>query len=257
MESVVGVFRSRVEAEEAVERLRNQGIFQFTVLTPGDPEWKIERISTDDMEQPGMGAAIGGVVGGAMGIAGGLELGAAVATVLIPGIGPVIVAGVLGAAMLGATGATAGAAVGQGMEQSLSEGLPKDELYLYEDALRLGRSVMVVVTESQDQAALARSILGDSGAESVNAAREHWWLGLRPIEEEAYEVQGRGFHQDEESYRKGFEAALHVDFRSKSYEQVSRRLREDYGPLADDFAFRRGYERGQQYYLALIGERPR
>ena len=42
-----------------------------------------------DSEQPGMGAAIGSVVGGALGSAGGFGTGAALASFLVPGVGPV------------------------------------------------------------------------------------------------------------------------------------------------------------------------
>ncbi len=37
-----------------------------------------------------MGKTVGGVLGGALGMAAGMELGAAAATILIPGVGPVL-----------------------------------------------------------------------------------------------------------------------------------------------------------------------
>ena len=46
-------------------------------------------------------AAMGAAVGGAMGAAGGATLGLAVASLVMPGIGPVIAFGMVGAALLG------------------------------------------------------------------------------------------------------------------------------------------------------------
>jgi hypothetical protein len=252
METVVGVFNSPRQAAEAAQTLRQNGVSKMSLLAPGDPKDKVEALPTDDMEQPGIGPAIGGLVGGALGIAGGLELGAAAATVLLPGVGPVLAAGLLGAAVLGAGGTAAGVAAGQALEKSVADGLPKDELFIYEDALRLGRSVLAVFPEDEAQAKIAHNVMAESGAESLDAARERWWLGLRPAEEEAYRVHGRPFNQDEEEFRKGFEAALHHDLRGRGYVDSLSDLRERYGQMSSEFAFRRGFERGHQYYLVLI-----
>src|SRR5438034_10476501 len=242
MEPIVGVFTSRTKMQQAALRLRAEGITRLSLLSPGDSERTAESVPTDDMEQPGMGAAIGGVVGGALGVAGGLELGAAAATILIPGVGPVLAAGMIGAAVLGAGGAAAGAAAGQAMETSLSEGIPKDEVFLYEDALRRGHSVLVALTENQQQADLARELMAREGAESLDAARERWWIGLRPAEQEDYEDRGHDFNQDEDLYREGFVAALHPDHRGKPFEQVRDELHETDPNQSSEFAFRCGYE---------------
>src|SRR5713101_3761673 len=182
MEPVVGVFANNSQAQDAVEILRDKGIGKVTLLTPGEPKQEIEgAVPTEDMEQPGIGPAIGGVIGGAVGIAGGMELGAAAASFIIPGVGPVMAAGFLGAAGLGAGRVAAGVAAGQALETSVAAGLPKDELFLYEDALRHGRSVLIVWTDDQ-QRTEAGEIMRRAGAESLDAARERWWVGLRSAE---------------------------------------------------------------------------
>ena len=100
MEPVVGVFANNSHAQDAVESLREKGIGQVTLLTPGEPKQEIEgAVPTEDMEQPGIGPAIGGMIGGAVGIASGMELGAVAASFIIPGVGPVMAAGFLGAAL--------------------------------------------------------------------------------------------------------------------------------------------------------------
>ena len=245
MEPVVGVFANSSQAQEAAARLRDKGIGQVTLLTPGEPKQEIEAaVPTEDMEQPGIGPAIGGMIGGAVGIASGMELGAAAASVIIPGVGPVMAAGFLGAALLGAGGVAAGVAAGHAFETSVTFGLPKDELFLYEDALRQGRSVLIVWTE--DQQGIASEIMKLTGAESLDAAQ--WWLGLRSVEEEHYRSKGGDFSADEQCYRRGFEAALHADFRGKSYNSAYHELRAHYGRECKEPAFQLGYERGSLYH---------
>ena len=120
MEVVTGVFESRGDAERAVNQLRSLGIPQDRIglidagLAAGNGR---AGVPVTDTEEPGMGRAMGAAVGGAMGAAGGATLGLAVATLAIPGVGPVIAFGMLGAALLGTLGAAAGAAVGDAIEE--------------------------------------------------------------------------------------------------------------------------------------------
>jgi hypothetical protein len=253
MKTTVGIFSSRANAERAVERLRSIGISddRISFLTPGDMEKKREAVATTDTEQPGMGKTLGGVVGGALGTASGMSLGAAAASLFVPGVGPIIASGIIGAALLGAGGAIGGAALGGELEQGMADGLPKDELFFYEDALRQGRSVVVAFTEDDDQDSIARTIMKETGAESIDAAREDWWLGLRDVEEEDYAQQGGDFKIDEAHYRKGFESALHTETRGKSYDEAAKYLGQCYGEICDAEPFRRGYERGQAYHHGL------
>jgi len=253
MSTVAGIFRSRADAERATENLRSAGIANdhLNLLTPGTTDQELEAsVPTTETEQPGMGSALGGTVGGAMGAAGGLTIGAAAASLLVPGVGPVLAAGILGAALLGIGGAAAGAAAGGAMEDSV-EGLPHDELYVYEDALRQGRSVLLVVADDEARAETARGVLTQAGVESIDAARESWWVGLRDAEEEEYGSTGGNFKTDEPIYRRGFEAAQHPQARGKSYEEAGARLRERYTDAYENDAFRRGYERGQNYQRGL------
>ncbi|PYS53259.1 MAG: hypothetical protein DMF68_00070, partial [Acidobacteria bacterium] len=150
----------------------------------------------------------------------------------------------------GAGGAAAGALAGGALEESV-EGLPHDELYIYEDALRQGRSVIIVVADDDAQAETARGVLTQAGAESVDAARENWWVGLRDVEEEHYTGQGGDFKNDESTYRRGFEAAQHPRVRDKGYDEVKGYLLECYGGDCELTAFRSGYDRGQSYQRNL------
>jgi hypothetical protein len=254
MSTVAAIFNSRADAERAAARLREAGFSEdrVSLLTPGATQGQLDDVPTTETEQPGMGAALGGAVGGALGIAGGLEFGAAAASLLIPGVGPVFAAGLIGAALLGAGGAAAGAAAGGALEDSMARGLPHDELFVYEDALRRGRSIVMAVADDEEHANVARGVLTQSGAESVDAAREKWWLGLRDAEEAEYTVEGGDFGADEPTYRRGFEAALHSRARSRSYDEDAERLRECFGEECEEGAFRRGYERGRRYQDEML-----
>jgi hypothetical protein len=256
MRTVAGIFNSYEDASRAVENLRSTGITEdrINLLSPDTSSEELESaVPTTETEQPGMGKALGGWAGGALGVAGGMHIGAAAASLFVPGVGPVIAAGIIGAALLGAGGAAAGVAAGDAMEDSVAdEGLPHDELYIYEDALRRGRTVVIVVAETDEEGEAARAVLAQAGTESLDAARESWWVGLRDAEEEEYTgEEGRDFKTDEPHYRRGFEAAMHPKVRAKSYEESTAFLSKRYSDIYTGDAFRRGYERGQAYQQSL------
>jgi hypothetical protein len=255
MELLTGVFGSQGNAESAVRELHGLGITRsrIGILSPNsDPEWIEKSLPISDTEAPGMGAAMGAAVGGAMGAAGGATLGLAVATLAIPGVGPVLAFGVLGAALLGVGGAAAGAAVGGTVEEGLGEGLPHEDAYLYEHALRHGHTVIIVYAEEGDQADRATEILLNSGAEDLDELRDAWWAEHRETERTHYQQDGRDFTLDELNYRRGFEASLNPTRRSQTYSEVEAELERTYGDISRETAFRQGYERGHQYLVSRV-----
>ncbi|MGH7845194.1 MAG: hypothetical protein ACREQW_08500, partial [Candidatus Binatia bacterium] len=181
MKTVTGIFRSRAEAERAAERLRRLGMAdkQISILTPEASDAELNAVPTAEAEQPGMGKIIGGVVGGAAGLSGGIQAGAITGLLSLPAVGPVIAIGFAGALLAGIVGAKAGGA----LEYALRDGLPKDEIYFYEDALRKGRSVVIFQGDEGEEIQTGREALLQAGAESLDAAREQWWIGLRDAEE--------------------------------------------------------------------------
>ena len=225
MEAISGVFKTRARAENAVSEVLKAGISpdRVTLLTPGSVDQvnkEMLSVPTDAAEQPGMGKAIGALAGGGVGFAGGSLLMA-----LVPGLGPITAVGLLGAAILGAAGATIGATVGNELETSATEGLPEDEIFVYEDALHQGLS------------------------------------GLRSAEESRYSQSSKNFAEEEEYFRRGFEAALHARTRCMEFDQVSAAMdaaledvqREHPGAEVEE-AFTRGYQRGREYYQQRCDE---
>jgi len=251
METTVGIFKSQADTERALAQLKALGIGydKTTVLRPGTTNSQVEAaVRTSDTEGSGMGAAMGGTVGGAIGAGAGASLGLAAISVFVPGVGPVLAAGILGAALLGTGGALAGAQAGTMLEGNLAHGLPHDELFVYEDALRNGHSLVLVQTDDSATTEQVHDALSRAGAESIDAARESWWLGLRPAEAQDYERNHPSFTEDEYYYRLGFEAALHPKARPVPYNDAVAQLD---GDLRAKPAYLAGYERGQAYQRNL------
>lgn len=246
MRAIAGVFHSRENADRGYSELRRAGYDpdDINYLAPGASEEQIHSTPVSLTEQPGMGKAIGGVVGGALGAAGGFPLGVGL-TALVPGVGPVLVAGLAGMALLGAGGALAGAKAGAAAEDESTVGLPADEVFFYEDALRQGKTVIVVMANGATEAFRAKEILSEAGAESIDAAREAWWIGLRDADAERYQ----DLDDDQETaYRLGFEAALRRQARGKSHADAADYLKLEFPDYWDSEAFRSGYARGREYH---------
>ena len=251
MKTLVGIFSSPTDAGRAYSDLRSLNLHgeDLIVLTPEASLQQIDAVPTEDGEQPGMGKALGGVIGGAMGLA----AGAAVASLLLPGVGAVLAIG-LGAGTLGLGGAIAGAAGGGALEEGLTQGLPKDESFLYEEVLRQGRTVIVVTSEDDDLLTQSRQLMERNGAESLDAAREKWWIGLRDTDAADYDAPQEA--RNEPLYRSGFQAALEPDLRGKPVQDGRSILKERFPLIYQEEWFQRGYAGAQEYYSNLRKKEP-
>ena len=154
MQAVVGVVRQYPDAHRIVEALRELGYSQQSPSASCPHRRRrapVRAVPTTEAEPPGIGGTIGTVVGGAAGTAGGL----AVASLALPGVGPVIAAGAIA---LGLLGAAAGGSVGAQLDDTLSKGLPADELYVYRHALRMGRTIVVATVDDEAEARRVREL---------------------------------------------------------------------------------------------------
>jgi len=160
METAVGVFAQRDRAEDAVKKLLEQGV----------PKESIVYLSRSEREASTIGKELGAYVGGLMGGAAGMSAGVVAATALaIPGIGPVFALGFGAAALLGLVGAGTGAAVGQSAAHDSSAPSPttgeasaEDSAY-FREVLNEGHSLIVVRTDSPQEAAAACKVLDEFG----------------------------------------------------------------------------------------------
>jgi hypothetical protein len=174
MQSGVGIFNSRVAAEQAVRGLLARGLSpqSMTFLSGEAGGAQVANLPTTDAEPDGMGETVGAVVGGAMGAGAGLSLGSAVASLLVPGVGTIFAIGLGAAALLGLGGAAAGASVGDASEHAMDKGVPKDDVFFYRQLLKRGRSLVIAEVEFDDQAAAAREVFYRRGGEDVDEARK-------------------------------------------------------------------------------------
>ncbi len=245
MEPVVGIFPSRAAAAQAGEKLRSDGFpedrVQLLLLIEGGSEKGLPPM--EDAEPPGVGTALGGVVGAATGASAGFGLGALTASFLIPGIGTIAAVGLWAAAVFGVAGAIGGAAAGAAAEGATRSGVPRDELYLYEDALARGKGVVFVLVQNDVEAARARQMLEAADAESLDAARKQWWVGIEELEKASAHGHRWGTEGPAHAiYRRGFVAASASP--DAPYETVVAGLGKQLGDVVHQPAFRRGYERG-------------
>jgi hypothetical protein len=249
MHITVGIFHSRAAAEQAAQQLRDAGIAeeQLNILTPAEAGEQHESVPTTAAEPPGIGKALGGVVGGAVGASSGL-FGTVIVVSMIPGIGPVLAGGLGLAALLGGIGgAAAGVVAGGALETRLADSLPIDELWVYDSALRQGRTVLIVLADDPAQRDLAQRTFEDTGAESVDAARQQWDIGLADAEVLQYHGDAGYTEDHSEAYQKGFRAALRPEGFGQSYDTAQTYLQHHYGDIYHEPDFRYGYEQGQHY----------
>jgi len=159
METAIGVFASRDNAEGAVKELRERGV----------PEDSIVFLTRSENEAKKMAKEFGAYLGGFVGGAAGMTTGVVAATLLLPGIGTVFALGFGAAALLGVAGAGAGASAGSAAlndanaPQPTREDKSSEDIAFFREVLKEGRSLIVVRTESQELATSACAILDRLG----------------------------------------------------------------------------------------------
>jgi anti-sigma B factor antagonist len=188
METAIGVFNSRDNAEEAVKELRERGV----------PEESIVFLTRSESDAKTLAKEFGAYVGGFVGGAAGMTTGVVAATLLLPGIGAVFALGFGAAALLGVAGAGAGSSVSSAAVHeadtptpTTDEKAPQDVAFFHE-ILKEGRSLIVVRTESKDLAASAVAVLdrlgiGMQGAPPVKMQTATRYVGAVTI----VDVSGR------------------------------------------------------------------
>jgi hypothetical protein len=165
--TVIGLFETQPEANRAADELIQEGFRpdQIGVIAghelshPEDHVNATENSEGKVINAVGKGLAVGGGLGA---VAGGL------ASLLIPGVGPVLVGGALATTFLGAG---LGASVGGVMAGLMKAGVDESDARLFGEALRHGGVVLTVHTEAQ-HARQAVEILNRNGALDMDEHRD-------------------------------------------------------------------------------------
>ena len=163
MKTVVGMFETRSEAEDAIQRLQAAGFGREVIGVA----MKDTREAGDLAEATGAndlsaeGATAGLVSGAGVGALVGLALVGS--TVLLPGIGTVLIGGPLAA---GLTGAAVGAASGGLVGGLVGAGIPEEEATEYQSRISKGH-ILVSVQAADHEVTRARQILVEEGARTA------------------------------------------------------------------------------------------
>jgi hypothetical protein len=155
---VVGVFRTRLAAQDALEALRHAGFAgqRVSLLTENPDQTLPPQQPADPTAAATTGAVAGSLLGG---IAGWL---AGAGALLIPGVGPFIATGAFAAAL---TGAALGAGLGAISGALATMGVPEEEARWYEQQVRGGGTLVTV--DAGTRASEALEILRRHGAYDV------------------------------------------------------------------------------------------
>ncbi len=144
--TVVGLFRDRRHAEEAIRDLQTSGFHDDQIgLAMHDSG---ATASTEDTGSPAAERAVKGLVSG--GVAGGLI--GLLGSLLVPGLGPIVVGGVLATAL---TAAGIGAATGGLIGALMAVGVPEVDARHFDLGLRSGGALVTVDGGSRTGEALA------------------------------------------------------------------------------------------------------
>jgi uncharacterized protein (TIGR02271 family) len=162
--TVVGLFKNQVDAERAIERLKQAGFTenQIGVAMRDRSQQKelMEGTGTQAAEGAATGAISGGVLGGVIGLLAG------VGALAIPGIGPIIAGGALASTL---AGAGIGAAAGGLLGALMGMGIPEEDARHFDEGFKAGGTLVTVNAAGRELE--AREWLSEAGADLGPIAR--------------------------------------------------------------------------------------
>jgi hypothetical protein len=165
--AVYGIFRSRNEAENAVDALlaagyRNEDISVLLQDNAGTKDFAHEK-NTKAPEGTTTGVVTGGAIGGTLGLLAGIG------ALAIPGLGPFIAAGPIMGALAGiGTGGVVGGVIGA----LVGMGIPEFEAKRYEGRIKEGGILVSVHCDNSEWVGRAKDVLKQAGGEDVSSAGE-------------------------------------------------------------------------------------
>ena len=165
--SVFGIYRDRVQAEEAVDALRSAGFRNSDVSALLPDNVGTKDLAHEKNSKAPEGAATGGISGGVVG--GALGWLAGIGALAIPGFGPFIAAGPIMGALAGAgVGGTVGGLIGA----LIGMGIPEYEAKRYDGRVREGGILLSVHCDNSEWVKRAKDILRTSGGDDISSSAE-------------------------------------------------------------------------------------
>ncbi|HEX2619178.1 MAG TPA: general stress protein [Phototrophicaceae bacterium] len=176
--TILATFDNQESANAAVRDLKEAGFDSSDIgVAVYDTEQAVYLDDLDGAEGTGVGALAGSIFGAVVGLA----------TITVPGIGPIIAAGPLAAAigaLAGAgVGALSGAATGGIVASLVNLGVPESDAHSYAESLRRG-AVLVSVNVYEVDAERAVHILQNHHPFDIDRRVAEWrnegWSGFDP-----------------------------------------------------------------------------
>lgn len=162
--TVVGLFKNQVDAERAIDRLKQAGFTESQIGVAmrdrSQQQDLIEGTGTQAAEGAATGAISGGVLGGVIGLLAG------VGALAIPGIGPIIAGGALASTL---AGAGIGAAAGGLLGALMGMGIPEEDARHFDEGFRAGGTLVTVNAQGREEE--ARECLHEAGADLGSMGR--------------------------------------------------------------------------------------
>lgn len=170
MRRVTGIFETRAAAQKAIAESVSAGVSPESI-TFFTPEMTENIPDPADVEGKEVGRTAGTYVGAVLGAGAGAGLGTALASLAVPGVGPILAAGIGAAALLGVGGGAIGHAAGKSSEEGLDRESPAEDSALYRELLKNGRSIVVVNAASEQEAEKVHAVFSGAGSLSVESGR--------------------------------------------------------------------------------------
>jgi uncharacterized protein (TIGR02271 family) len=162
--TVVGLFKNQVDAERAIERLKNAGFSESQIGVAMRDRAQQQELIEGSGTQAADGAATGAIGGGVLG--GVIGLLAGVGALAIPGVGPIIAGGALASTL---AGAGIGAAAGGLLGALVGMGVPEEDARHFDEGFRAGG--ILVTVNAAGRVEEAREYLYESGADMGSISR--------------------------------------------------------------------------------------
>ncbi len=165
--TVFALFSDSDHAGQAVAQLKEKGFTKDISVVSRD--WRDENIKAQDVKKDLVDGAVTGATTGAL--AGTLAvLLAGAASVLLPGLGPLLITGPLAASWI-AGGAVTGALTGGLLGALVDLGLPEEKARLFEEHIQAGE-VLVAVTTDDDHLMEVQGILASHDCDEMTSVTE-------------------------------------------------------------------------------------
>jgi hypothetical protein len=181
--TVVGLFHNQVDAEGAIQRLKQQGFAEnqigVAIKDRSRHSLLTEETGTDAAEGAAAGAISGGVLGGVIGLLAGAG------ALALPGLGPILAGGTLASTL---AGAGIGAAGGGLLGALMAMGMPEEDAQRFDRGFRAGGTLVAV--NAGTRVAEASSCLSEHGADLASLGQAH------PDTSEPWRGNERRYHDD-------------------------------------------------------------